>query len=101
TASRPTGEALAARLRELGAEVCECPAIETRPPSDAKALDAAVSAIAEFTAVAVTSAAGAHALAEALERARARSGRAAGKADDAGPVIAAVGEATAEVLRKH
>ena len=89
TRARPQASALAARLRDLGAEVVEAPAISTRP------LDAELPDLAAYDLVCVTSPNGAQALfarlGEAGLDARALAGR----------TVAAIGPGTARTLAEH
>ena len=89
TRARPQASALAARLRELGAEVVEAPAIRVAP------VEAALPDLAGYDLVCVTSPNGAHELfarlAEAGLDARALAGRS----------VAAIGPGTARALGEH
>lgn len=67
TRARAQASSFAARLRELGAEVVEAPAIRTRPRQDA-ALAASVDEVGTFQLIAFTSAAGVDAFFSALSR---------------------------------
>jgi uroporphyrinogen III methyltransferase / synthase len=89
TRARAQASPLAARLRDLGAEVVEAPAIRTR------SLEAALPPLAGHDLLVVTSPNGAHELFAALER-DGRDGRAL-----AGRRIAAIGPGTARALREH
>jgi uroporphyrinogen III methyltransferase / synthase len=89
TRARAQASALAARLRELGAEVVEAPAIRTR------ALGADVPALDAFDLLCVTSPTGAHELFAAL----APSGRDARALH--GLRVAAIGPGTARALTEH
>ncbi len=89
TRARPQASALAARLRELGAEVVEAPAIRTR------ALEAALPDVRGHDLVCVTSPNGAHALFERLDAAGLDARALAGRA------VAAIGPGTARALREH
>jgi uroporphyrinogen III methyltransferase/synthase len=89
TRARPQASALAARLRELGADVVEAPAIRTRP------LDAALPDLAGFDLVCVTSPNGAHALFERLAGAGLDARALAGR------TVAAIGPGTARALAEH
>ncbi|MEM0913400.1 MAG: uroporphyrinogen-III C-methyltransferase [Planctomycetota bacterium] len=93
--TRQQASRLSRRLAELGAEVIEAPTIETVPPADASAVEAAVAAIDSFDWVVLTSATGVSALADRLTAAG-KDARALG-----GVRVAAVGEATAEALRER
>jgi uroporphyrinogen III methyltransferase/synthase len=83
TRARAQASDLAARLRELGADVVEAPAIRVRP------LDAALPDPAGFDLVCVTSPNGAELLLDRLRDARAL----------AGVTVAAIGPGTARALR--
>ncbi len=85
TRARAQASALAARLRELGAEVVEAPAIRTRP------LDAQLPDLATYDLLCVTSPNGAAELFTRLHDAR----------DLAGLRVAAIGPGTARALREH
>ena len=89
TRARPQASALAARLRELGAEVVEAPAIRT------VAITAELPALGRYDLVCVTSPNGVHALfdrlADAGLDARALAGR----------TVAAIGPGTARALGEH
>jgi uroporphyrinogen III methyltransferase / synthase len=89
TRARAQASALAARLRELGADVVEAPAIRTR------ALGADVPALDAFDLLCVTSPTGAHELFAAL----APSGRDARALH--GLRVAAIGPGTARALTEH
>ena len=84
TRARAQASKLAARLRELGADVVEAPAIRTEP------IDAEVPDPRSFDLVCVTSPTGAQRLLEEVHDARAL----------AGPLIAAIGPGTARALRE-
>jgi uroporphyrinogen III methyltransferase / synthase len=83
TRARAQASALAARLRELGAEVVEAPAIRIRP------LDAARPDLARYDLVCVTSPNGADRLLDLLRDAR----------ELGGIMVAAIGPGTARALR--
>ena len=89
TRARPQASALATRLRELGAEVVEAPAIRVAP------VEAALPELAGYDLVCITSPNGAHELfarlAEAGLDARALAGRS----------VAAIGPGTARALGEH
>jgi uroporphyrinogen III methyltransferase/synthase len=95
TRARPQASALSERLRDLGAEPVEFPAIAIAPPSDWSGLDQAIAQLATYDWVIFTSANGVEAVAERLQ---ARGG-------DLrlleGPRLAAIGPATAQVLRAY
>ena len=69
TRPRTKGDRLAAELRRLGAEVVAAPALHLIPPRDPGPLARAAARLADFDWVAVTSATGIHALAEAAQAA--------------------------------
>jgi uroporphyrinogen III methyltransferase / synthase len=93
TRARPQASVLSARLRELGAEVVEAPAIRIVPrPDDDPELTAAIERIEGYALVCVTSPNGAQLLLDAL----ARSGRDTRAL--AGATVAAIGPGTAEAL---
>lgn len=81
------------RLRDLGASVESVAAIATMPPADASAFAAAVAALDQFQIVAVTSRAGALAVATALRESGSRGSSPSCR-------FAAVGAATARALRE-
>jgi uroporphyrinogen III methyltransferase / synthase len=85
TRARAQASALAARLRELGAEVVEAPAIRIEP------LPAEVPDLSAYDLVCITSPNGAHELLRRVRDARAL----------AGPAIAVIGPGTARALREH
>jgi uroporphyrinogen III methyltransferase / synthase len=85
TRARAQASALAARLRELGAEVIEAPAIATR------SLETELPDLAAYDLLAVTSPNGAHELMARLRDAR----------ELAGMTVAAIGPGTARALREH
>ena len=94
--TRPAGgeDGLSARLRQLGAEVLECPAVEIGPPRALEPLDRALRALAETDWIAFTSA-------NAVERTCARARELElPVAALARPRLAAVGAATAERLSR-
>ena len=94
TRSKGGEDALAARLRDLGAEVREIPSIAFAPPADPAPLDAALRALARFDWAVFASAT---AVERTLERLRALG-------LGAGPLarlsLAAVGPATADALAR-
>lgn len=92
TRARAQASALAERLRELGAEVVEAPAIEVVDPSDGgAALRAAVDRVSTYDWVVFTSANGVHRTFAEIPDARVL----------AGTKVAAVGPGTAEALAEH
>lgn len=95
TRPRRTAEALAERLRALGAIPLVLPAIEIRPPEDPGPLEAAVRQAATFDWILFTSANGVHAF---MERLQAIGGS---SADLAGVRLGAIGPATARALQGY
>jgi len=95
TRPRPAAEALAERLRRLGAIPVPLPAIEIRPPEDPRPLAAAARQAAAFDWILFTSANGVHAFMACL--------RAAGgsPADLRGVRLGAIGPATARALQGY
>jgi uroporphyrinogen III methyltransferase / synthase len=89
TRARPQASALAARLRELGAEVVEAPAIRTQP------VEATLPDLATYDLVCLTSPNGVHGL-FSLMRAADLDARAL-----AGRTVAAIGPGTARALDEH
>ncbi|MEJ7785419.1 MAG: uroporphyrinogen-III C-methyltransferase, partial [Solirubrobacteraceae bacterium] len=85
TRARPQASALATRLRELGADVVEAPAIRIEP------IEAALPEIAGFDLLCLTSPNGVRRLFELVRDARSLTG----------PQIAAIGPGTAAALRAH
>ena len=85
TRARAQASALAARLRELGAQVVEAPAIRV------ESLNAGVPDLAGYDLLCVTSPNGAHELLARVRDARALTG----------PVIAVIGPGTARAMREH
>src|SRR3954451_16428068 len=85
TRARAQASALAARLRALGAEVVEAPAIRIEP------LAVDVPDLASYDLLCLTSPNGVHRLFEEVRDARAL----------AGPTVAAIGPGTARALREH
>lgn len=94
TRSRHQAGALAERLRDLGADVLEIPAIEIVPPESFAPLDAALLDLPSYQWLIVTSANGARALAERMRLAG------MGPAAFSHLRLAAVGSATARSLRE-
>jgi len=85
TRARAQASALAVRLRALGADVVEAPAIRTEP------LPVEVGDLRAYDLICLTSPNGAHRLFEEIRDARAL----------AGPTIAVIGPGTARALREH
>jgi uroporphyrinogen-III synthase len=94
TRARHQAGALAHRLRALGAEVLEIPAIEIAPPESFAPLDTALHDLSPYQWLIVTSANGARALSERMGAAG------TGPAAFSHLRIAAVGSATAQALRE-
>jgi uroporphyrinogen-III synthase len=84
---------LSTRLRALGAEVVEIPAIEIAPPDDPASLDRALSRLTDYDWLVVTSANAARAVTERLEQLGRAQELAASR-----PALAAVGPETARAL---
>ncbi|MBI4461605.1 MAG: uroporphyrinogen-III C-methyltransferase [Acidobacteria bacterium] len=95
TRTREQASQLRAALEELGAEVIELPTIALAPPRSWQPLDAAIRRLGQYDWVVFTSANGVETFFARLRRAR-RDARALG-----GAKIAAIGPATAAVLRQH
>jgi uroporphyrinogen III methyltransferase/synthase len=93
TRARAQASGLAARLRALGAEVVEAPAIRIEPrPLDAGPISAAIARIEDYALVCLTSPNGAELLMDALT-AHGRDARALARA-----TVAAIGPGTASAL---
>jgi len=110
TRARAQASGLAERLRELGAEVVETPAIRIEPRPVEGELRAAIDRIDEYALVCFTSPNGVHLFFDALAGAQdagaadARDGGPAGARDArslAGATIAAIGPGTAAALLEH
>ncbi len=110
TRARAQASGLAKRLRSLGAEVVELPAIRIEPRLDSNEVRNAVARIDEYALICVTSPNGAHLLFEALEAAgldaRAIAGPKQQQVGQGGPsvtgqTVAAIGPGTARALAKH
>jgi uroporphyrinogen III methyltransferase / synthase len=95
TRARAQASGLAARLRELGAEVVELPAIRIEPRIDSAEVRSAVERIEEYRLICLTSPNGVRLLFEALAGAG-RDARAL-----AGATVAAIGPGTARALRER
>ena len=95
TRARAQASGLAARLRSLGAEVVEAPAIRIVPRPLEGELEGALERVSEYALVCLTSANGAELLMDALA-ARARDARAL-----AGVTVAAIGPGTAAALERR
>jgi uroporphyrinogen III methyltransferase/synthase len=70
TRAREQADALAARLRGLGADAIEVPTIEIRPAADLAPLDAAIAGLASYDWLIFTSANGVRFFTERLDRSR-------------------------------
>ncbi len=95
TRARAQASALAARLRVLGADVVETPAIRIEPRAVEGELAAALDRIESYDLIALTSPNGVAALFDGLAS-RGRDTRAL-----AGATVVAIGPATARALRRH
>jgi uroporphyrinogen III methyltransferase / synthase len=96
TRARAQASGLAARLRELGAEVVETPAIRIVPRPVAGELREAVDRIEEYALICLTSPNGVRLLFDALATGEPRDARAL-----AGATVAAIGPGTAAELTRH
>jgi uroporphyrinogen III methyltransferase/synthase len=92
TRSREQVSALSQRLRELGAEPLEYPAIAIAPPKDIAPLDEAIARLSTYDWLIITSANGVRALADRMSE-KGLDMQALGR-----PRIAAIGPATAQAL---
>ena len=95
TRARAQASGLAARLRELGAEVVETPAIRIEPRPVEGELRDAIERIEDYSLICLTSPNGVRLLFDALEAAN-RDARAL-----AGATVAAIGPGTAAELARH
>jgi uroporphyrinogen III methyltransferase / synthase len=95
TRARAQASGLAARLRGLGAEVVELPAIRIEPRIDTDEVREAVGSIGDYALICLTSPSGAHLLFEAMTQ-RDLDARAL-----AGATVAAIGPGTARALAEH
>jgi uroporphyrinogen III methyltransferase/synthase len=95
TRARAQTSGLAATLRELGAAVVELPAIRVEPRLESAAVGDALSSLADYALVCLTSPNGAHLLFEAMASAG-LDARAL-----AGATVAAIGSGTARALAEH
>ncbi len=91
TRPREQSAGLSARLRELGANACELPAIEIREPADAAPLDNAIARLPLYDWLLFTSSNGVRFFLEALDRSGADARAIRGK-------ICAIGPATRDAL---
>ena len=96
TRARAQASGLAARLRELGAEVVETPAIRIEPRPVAGELQQAIDRIEENALICLTSPNGVRLLFDALATRGPRDARAL-----AGATVAAIGPGTAAELARH
>jgi uroporphyrinogen III methyltransferase/synthase len=104
TRARAQASGLAARLRELGAEVVETPAIRIEPRPVEGELRAALERIEEYAVICVTSPNGARLLFDALAKRDGPGGASDGRGDAralAGATVAAIGPGTAAELARH
>jgi uroporphyrinogen III methyltransferase/synthase len=113
TRARAKASELAKRLRGLGAEVVELPAIRIEPLLSSEEVRSAVERIGDYALICLTSPNGAHLLFDALGAAgldtRALAGPekqqvgqgGSGVAAKTGPVVAAIGPGTARALAAH
>jgi len=95
TRSREQASALSERLRELGAEPLEYPAIEIAPPKDMTPLDEAIARLSTYDWLILTSANGVRALVDRMSE-KGMDTEALGR-----PKIAAIGPATAQALQRY
>jgi uroporphyrinogen III methyltransferase/synthase len=95
TRSREQASALSERLRELGAQPLEYPAIEIAPPKDIAPLDEAIARLATYDWLIFTSTNGVRALADRMNE-KGADIRALGRLK-----IAAVGPATAQAVQDY
>jgi uroporphyrinogen III methyltransferase/synthase len=95
TRSREQASALSERLRELGAEPLEYPAIDIALPKDMTPLDEAIARLATYDWLIFTSTNGVRALVTRMSEKGTDIGALTG------PKIAAVGPATAEAVQSH
>ena len=96
TRARAQASGLAARLRSLGAEVVELPAIRIVPRIDTGEVREAVASIGDYALICLTSPNGVRLLFEAIAEAAGRDARAL-----AGATVAAIGPGTAGALAEH
>jgi uroporphyrinogen III methyltransferase/synthase len=113
TRARAQASGLAKRLRGLGAEVVELPAIRVEPQIESDEVKRAVRGIGDYALICVTSPNGAHLLFDALDAsgldARALGGTKQQQVEEGGTdggepaetVIAAIGPGTARALKDH
>ncbi len=103
TRARAQASGLAKRLRGLGAEVVELPAIRIEPRIESEEVKTAVERIGEYSLIVLTSPNGVRLLFEAMREAGldARALNAATKTEtDSGTTVAAIGPGTARALAK-
>jgi uroporphyrinogen III methyltransferase/synthase len=105
TRARAQASGLATRLRDLGAEVVELPAIRIEPRVEDAEVRKAVAAIGDYSLICLTSPNGVRLLFEALATIPGDAGDWAAKVGDAralaGATVAAIGPGTARALAKH
>jgi uroporphyrinogen III methyltransferase/synthase len=95
TRSREQASALSERLRELGAEPLEYPAIKIAPPKDMTPLDEAIARLPTYDWLIFTSANGVRSLVDRMSE-KGMDTEALGR-----PKIAAIGPATAQALQRY
>jgi uroporphyrinogen III methyltransferase/synthase len=111
TRARAQASGLAKRLRDLGADVVELPAIRIEPRIESDEVRRAMAQVGQYRLICVTSPNGAHLLFDALDAAgldaRALGGtekqqvEGRGAGAEAVTTVAAIGPATAQALREH
>ena len=104
TRARAQASGLAGRLRELGAEVVESPAIRIEPRPVEGDLRAAIDEVREYTLACFTSPNGVHLFFDALGRDAGAEAPATSRGDAralAGAIVAAIGPGTAAALLEH
>jgi uroporphyrinogen III methyltransferase/synthase len=113
TRARAQASGLAKRLRNLGAEVVELPAIRIEPRIESDEVKRAVQGVGDYALICVTSPNGAHLLFDALDAAgldaRALGGTKQQQVEEGGTdggepaetVVAAIGPGTARALKDH
>ena len=104
TRARAQASGLAGRLRELGAEVVESPAIRIKPRPVEGDLRAAIDEVREYTLACFTSPNGVHLFFDALGRDAGAEAPATSRGDAralAGVIVAAIGPGTAAALLEH
>ncbi len=104
TRARAQASGLTGRLRELGAEVVESPAIRIEPRPIEGDLRAAIDELREYTLACFTSPNGVHLFFDALGRDAGAEAPATSRGDAralAGAIVAAIGPGTAAALLEH